>query len=266
LTVGSELSEVESEGLIKLREEEKLARDVYLALADEWDVPIFANIAQAESRHMGAVGRLIVKYSLDDPVVDDAHGEFTNPAFAVLYQELVETGSKSLVDAYKVGAMIEEMDIKDLQEVSAHVEHSDIERVYENLTRGSRNHLRAFDAQIEAAGGESYVAQFLTQEQYDAIADSSWETGNGKRGQGQRGRAAPGGQTGDVDELLRGNGRSDDDTTGRHTRDRDGVHDRHRECALPDDQDGNLPQQTRVRDRLFADFGFQRGFRRFGRP
>jgi hypothetical protein len=60
-------------------------------------------------------------------------------------------------------------DIKDLQEASA--EHADIERVYEALERGSRNHLRAFDARIEAAG-ETYEAQFLDQLDYDAIADS----------------------------------------------------------------------------------------------
>ena len=39
------LTDDEAAALAYLREEEKLARDVYLTLADTWQLPIFANIA-----------------------------------------------------------------------------------------------------------------------------------------------------------------------------------------------------------------------------
>jgi len=183
----SQLSQVEMDDLLHLREEEKLARDVYLALGAEWNLPIFANIAASEQQHMDSVGTLIQKYGLQDPVVDDTPGEFTNPAFSTLYDQLVEAGSRSVLDAYQVGAMIEEMDIVDLREALAGTTHTDIQNVYENLMRGSRNHLRAFAAEIEKADA-TYVAQYLTQDEFDAIASTPIETGNGGKAGGSPNR------------------------------------------------------------------------------
>jgi hypothetical protein len=271
-TIRGTLTTEDALGLIQLREEEKLARDVYLALADM--SPIFANIAKAESRHMDAVGQLIAKYGLEDPVGDNAEGVFTNPDFATLYNDLVEAGSESLIEAYKVGAMIEEMDIQDLQDVSSTVVNNDVARVYENLTRGSRNHLRAFAAQIDAAAeagdpDATYEARFLSQDEFDAIANSSLERGNGEGGQRQRGRVAAVDQTGDVGEPLRLHGRSGDVETGgqrrpgnRH-RDGDRQLDRHRDCMAQEDQACDISRETTARDRLFANLGAQGGFRRF---
>ena len=45
------LSAKEASDLIFLREEEKLARDVYLALYDAWGTPIFLNISSSEQKH-----------------------------------------------------------------------------------------------------------------------------------------------------------------------------------------------------------------------
>ncbi len=178
--VGPPLSDQEAEGLLYMREEEKLARDVYVTLFDLWAVPAFSRISEAEQRHMDALGRLIVRYDLEDPVIDDAIGVFTDPDFEDLYDELVEAGATSEIDALKVGALIEELDIADLREELAQTDHPDLQRVYENLMRGSRNHLRAF-AQLIAAEGETYEAQHLTQEEFDEIAASPVERGKGRR-------------------------------------------------------------------------------------
>ena len=142
--VTGQLTQEETDSILLMREEEKLARDVYLTLADQWNVPVFRNIAQSESRHMQAVKMLIDRYGLEDPVTDDTIGVFTRPEFAQMYQELVASGSVSLSEAYKVGIRIEEMDIQDLREALDHVQSPDIRRVYQNLLRASENHLRAF--------------------------------------------------------------------------------------------------------------------------
>ena len=168
--VNSELNAEEIENLLFVREEEKLARDVYLALAEKWDVAIFANIAQSEQQHMDAVGQLIEKYGLTDPIADDTPGVFANATLQDLYSDLVsdgeadlrylesglllEGGSTSQLAALKVGAFIEEFDILDIQHAIAQTDNSDIETVYGNLLKGSRNHLRSFVGQIEAAGGD----------------------------------------------------------------------------------------------------------------
>jgi hypothetical protein len=188
------LEEREAAGLIELREEEKLAHDVYVVLAAKWQVPIFTNISQAESRHMNAVASLLKVYQLDDPVADREEGEFSNPRFTALYQELVQAGSGSLAEAYKVGARIEELDISDLRKVTVESTQPLVKQVFGNLQRASRNHLRAFASQL-AQQGETYAARHLTQEQFDSIANSDWQRGHsgqgGQRGQGrvgQRGR------------------------------------------------------------------------------
>ena len=57
-----ELSEAEKEGILYMREEEKLARDVHLKLYEIWGLQIFRNIADSEQTHMDAVKLLISRY------------------------------------------------------------------------------------------------------------------------------------------------------------------------------------------------------------
>ena len=108
-------------------------------------------------------------------------GEFTQPAFTELYQNLVNTGAQSHIDALKVGLKIEDLDIDDLQKEMAHTQRADIKRVYDNLTRGSRNHLRSFDRTLRQMG-QTYTPEFISQAQYDAIASSAQEKAYGQGG------------------------------------------------------------------------------------
>jgi hypothetical protein len=181
------LSTPEAETLTFMREEEKLARDVYLTLYDTWEAPIFSNIASAEQTHMDALENLLNKYGLPDPIL--GFGRFSNPELQALYDELVLRGQQSLLEALHVGALIEEVDIADLQEAVAQTSRPDLVQVYENLMRGSRNHLRSFVRQIENLG-VVYVAQHLTQAEVDDIVNSPMERGrtNGNAGPPRRGR------------------------------------------------------------------------------
>jgi len=162
------LSPEEIEGILWVREEEKLARDVYLTLYEMWGLQVFANIAESEQRHMDAVLKLIETYGLEDPAQDEI-GVFTNPQIQELYNQLVEWGSQSLVDAILVGAYIEELDILDLQERIEAADNPDIIQTYENLMSGSVNHLKAFAAQYEKLTGEPYTPQLLDEETYKEL-------------------------------------------------------------------------------------------------
>ena len=139
------LSATEQEELLYMREEEKLARDVYLVLYEKWGVDEFSNIAASESRHMESVKKLLDRYGLTDPVGADTPGVFTDPDLQKLYDGLVAQGGLSVAEAYKVGVAIEEVDIVDLQELIAASTHRDITRVAQNLLRGSQRHLAAFN-------------------------------------------------------------------------------------------------------------------------
>ncbi|WP_459202637.1 DUF2202 domain-containing protein [Methanococcus sp. CF] len=173
-----ELSSEEIDGLILMREEEKLARDVYLELYDLWGQQIFLNIANSESTHTNAVKLLLDKYNLTDPVTDDTRGVFTNQDLAELYNTLVEKGSVSLVDALTVGATVEDLDISDLQKLNEISDNQDITAVYDNLEKGSRNHLRSFTRVLERNGG-TYEPQYISESEYNEIISSDMETGSG---------------------------------------------------------------------------------------
>ena len=152
------LTPKEIEHITYMREEEKLARDVYLTLDELYEAPIFANISESEQRHMDALKNLIDKHGLEDPVIDDTVGVFPVPVratatnFNVLYNELVTRGENSYCDALQVGIDIEVLDIEDIEIALNDVEARDVTRVLNNLLNGSYNHLNAFTSQYEAAG------------------------------------------------------------------------------------------------------------------
>ena len=154
LPAAVQLTEAEEHHILYMREEEKLARDVYLTLYELWGAEIFANISESEQRHMDAIKRLITRYGLVDPAFDDAIGIFTNQDFAVLYDQLVADGSVSLEDALNVGVLIEELDIADLNQALLETSQRTVQRVFLNLLDGSYNHLDAFQRNIGADGRE----------------------------------------------------------------------------------------------------------------
>jgi len=197
----STLTDAEIQDILFMREEEKLARDVYMTLADVWGTPIFTNIASAESMHMTSIETLITRYGLDDPVDENPVGVFVNPTLQTMYDDLVATGSRSLIEALEVGALIEEVDIKDLIDSIAETEASDVLRVWEQLLSGSQNHLKAFTSQL-AAQDIVYVPTVLDAATYDQMLSEAGQS-NGARGN----------ETGD-DEGRQG-GRGDRDDEGR---------------------------------------------------
>jgi len=142
------LTSAEKYWLTYMREEEKVARDVYIVLYDQWQSRIFKNISLSEQTHMDAIKTLLDKYGIADPAAGKEIGEFTNPDLKDMYDELIEAGSVSLVDALEVGVEIEEADIADLNVGIASATRKDIITVYSNLLAGSLKHLDAFNSNL----------------------------------------------------------------------------------------------------------------------
>ena len=174
----------EAKTLVFMTEEEKVARDVYRTLYREWNIQVFSNISNAEQRHLNQLLSTLGQYQITNPVTNGTIGVFSNPELKQLYTELLAKGKKSTLDALMVGAYIEELDIKDLQEAIEESTHADIKQTYENLMRGSRNHLRAFVRQISNKGS-AYNAQVLPQAEVNQIVNSPTERGGWKRQRGQ---------------------------------------------------------------------------------
>jgi hypothetical protein len=189
-----ELSAEESAALLYMREEEKLAHDVYLTFYTQWGLPIFQNISQSEQTHSDAVKLLLDRYGLSDPA-SATPGVFTNPDLQALYNDLVARGSQSLAEALKSGAAIEEIDILDLQERLAQTDNADIQQVFDSLMNGSTNHLRSFVSTLNTQTGETYQPQYLSADAYQAIISTGTGRGGNTRGHGQGGNGGGGGRS-----------------------------------------------------------------------
>ncbi len=178
-----------------LREEEKLARDVYLTLHKRWGLQIFDNISRSEQRHMDRMRALLASYDAPDPVKSDEIGAFTNPDLAALYKKLIRQGEKSETQALLVGATIEDLDIRDIIDMKKRTSAPEALDAFAKLECGSRNHMRAFTRQL-AARGVVYEAQYLTASELDTIVKGDHEQcgriGRGGQGHGGQGRGGQG--------------------------------------------------------------------------
>lgn len=175
------LTEIERDGLRYMFKEEKLAFGVYTALAKKFGKP-FSNILGAEKAHMAAVKVLLNKYNLEIPSSELAPTKFENTNLQQLYDRLVKQGNTSRTEALKVGALIEELDIFDLEKHLAATTNSNLISAYRWLQLGSRNHLRAFIRNLSRAR-VNYKPQYLSQKEFDKIIGSPVERGISGSGQ-----------------------------------------------------------------------------------
>lgn len=191
-TSDGSLTDEDIASLLYMREEEKLAHDVYLTLYEMWGAAIFNNIASSEQNHTEMVLGLLNQYGLEDPAVGNAVGVFTNADLQALYDDLVSQGSQSYEAALLVGGLIEEVDIADLQAELATTNVAAIQQVYQSLLSASGNHLSGFANSYENATGEAYSAQLLSDADVAAILNGSNSSGHGS--QGSHGSSGSGGQ------------------------------------------------------------------------
>jgi hypothetical protein len=143
LCVVTPLPDAEADTLKFMREEEKLARDVYSALSPYYPGNVFKNIAASEQKHFDAIGEKLVLYGIDDPASDQV-GVFTNPALQTMYTELLAEGMSGYEEALGVGVTIEEEDIVDLEAAIAGTTSKPLILTYKHLLSGSESHLAAF--------------------------------------------------------------------------------------------------------------------------
>jgi len=165
------LNREEARSLVLLREEEKLARDVYRFFHSRHSWRPFANIARSEQAHMDAILYLLERYDLEDPAAHKDEGEFRNRQWEALYLELTARGKDDPLEALRAAALIEETDIADLQEaLDGFAENPDVIRVYSNLLRASKIHLRTFVRMLELRN-ETYTPAILSTDEFQRIME-----------------------------------------------------------------------------------------------
>ena len=170
------ISEQEKMDLIFLREEEKLARDVYLYAYDKYGQKIHTNVANSEQKHMDQVLVLLEKYGLEDPASAD-RGVFSNSDLEDLYSNLTAIADTSVIGAYLVGAIIEDLDIKDIVHFEQNTTNQELLDMYSALVCGSRNHMRGYNTQL-VNNNVTYGPQYITQAEFDDIINGTHESCN----------------------------------------------------------------------------------------
>lgn len=173
----NKITEAEKTDLRYLREEEKLARDVYLYSYDVYGEQIFNNIASSEQKHMDKMLGLLDDYKIEDPA-SSVRGVFNNEELQELYDHLISISDTSLLGALIVGATIEDVDIFDIEEFMTRTSQKDIQNVYEKLECGSTNHMRSFNKELETMN-YTYTPQYISQSEYNSITNAE-NTGCGK--------------------------------------------------------------------------------------
>jgi hypothetical protein len=165
-TLDTTLTENDKSALLFMIEEEKLARDTYIYLDNLWAINQFSDIKNSEQTHMNAIISLLEDNKIEYTILPA--GEFENQDLQNYYNQFIDEGSKSIVNALKIGATIEDLDIVDLENYIKATSNTSIISVFESLQCGSKNHLNSFMSGI-VNNGSTYTPQFLTQEAFDAI-------------------------------------------------------------------------------------------------
>ncbi len=165
--VSTELTQTEIEDLSFLREEEKLARDVYIYSYNLYQLEIFNSISNSEQMHMNSVLNLMNIYGIPDSASEEI-GVFNNQDLQAIYNSLILQSDISSIEALTVGAIIEDLDINDIDHFINNTTKTDLLTVYDKLTCGSKNHIRSYTSQLES-NGITYIPQFISIEYYTII-------------------------------------------------------------------------------------------------
>lgn len=146
----SAIDSATAKGLAFSREEERMARDLYQALADHHDGALpFSHIVNSEQRHYDAVGTMLSRYGVTDPAAGRAAGSYADPTIQKLYDGWLAEGKTSLAAAYGVGVALEKRDIADLKTAVAAASAADVKQLYTTLLNASEHHLAVFEAAVD---------------------------------------------------------------------------------------------------------------------
>lgn len=151
-------------------EEERVAHDIYAAAFARWNLRVFANIADAETRHAAAITQLAATIGVQPPVTRP--GVYVTADLQALYDQLIVLVNGSETGALRAGALIEETDITDLRRSAALATDEPTKAVLAQLEQASVHHLAAFVRNLSARG-TTYVPQVLAADEFATMTSAA---------------------------------------------------------------------------------------------
>jgi len=172
-------------------DEERLAKEIYLAIYNRQPVKQLTNIASnAEGKHIDAVRDLAQRYGVATPY--QQAGRYQSHHIQDLYNKLYAKGIRSQKDALEVGCIVEVVDVNDLNKFMNEAQRAnaqDVLETYDYLRKGSYNHYWAFDKGLKQMGvsnGCCSLGQTYCHPEYPQNEKGGHGGGQGQgRGQGK---------------------------------------------------------------------------------
>lgn len=172
----SPLTADETEFLYAIREDEKIAHDVYAAFSALYPAAkTISKIMTAESSHISAAEAVLDYYEIEYPPLSDT-GIFEDADRQALYNDLITKGT-TLIKAYGTMALMEEETVYAYKSIQNQLTNSNLSLLLSQLIKASSNHLRATVRQVVKLGG-SYSPAYLSDEEYQTIINMAFENGN----------------------------------------------------------------------------------------
>lgn len=188
LNVTDPLTADEIEFLFAMREDEKMAKDLYTAFGAQYPTAVqFSRIATAEATHVAAIETMLTYYEVSFPALTPA-GVFADAEKQAQYDAFLAQGT-TIQGAFEVMALLEEENIAAYKAVEATATNANIKLILANMVRASSNHLKAAVRQLTILG-ITYTPTHLDQATFDEVISSAFAQGNmygQQMGKGNRG-------------------------------------------------------------------------------
>lgn len=151
-------------------QETKVVRDVYVALDAQWNNPLFKQLLITEKDHVDYLAKLVNLYGLNLPtaIMEDEPGVFNDESLEKMYASMVATGRTSEIEAYQIGAKLEETLILEMTKIMNKTDVIKVFLAYQRVVKTSQYHLRLLVTKLRDLGVE-YNPTVLSKADYDAI-------------------------------------------------------------------------------------------------
>jgi len=148
--VSNDFSDQEKAGLILLVEKEKLHRDVYMAMANNCQLPLVGELCSCDENYMNLLSIKIDKYGLTNPLVGKEAGEYHDTNVQAVYDDFIENCGTGQYSMMQFAKLMEENDLDIIYEQLEIIEgNTDVMQLYVGLKDASVKQLNSIKDELE---------------------------------------------------------------------------------------------------------------------
>ncbi|MCC6866474.1 MAG: DUF2202 domain-containing protein [Ignavibacteria bacterium] len=162
------INDEEKRSLEYMTQEEKLARDYASQMGTKYNSDFFNKVAAEKQDDLDKIKDILKSKNVDDPVKNDEAGIYKSDTFKDIYTRLTDSGNLNVNEAFKGGAEIAELQIKDLNKYLTSVSDKDIKDNYTELKKNAEKNLKSYVNQLSQKG-IGYFPKHITADDFNKI-------------------------------------------------------------------------------------------------